>query len=155
MEATDFYSPKTTTTKTGYGLGNSPRTTTTTIIDAINPLKAGLAVGAVWGGIKVLINTVKYKQGRINKEEAVIDTAGESVGLGLAASFGLLASNTVRASILLASSSSLIPFVVGVVVTTGVKIIWDSSIKKHLNLEWSKKKLMQQKEPAEAKAVNS
>ena len=154
MEVTDYYCPDTTTTKTGYGLGNSPRTTTTTIIDAINPLKAGVSVGAVWGGITAIINTVKYRQGSITKQEAITDTAGESVGMGLAAGFGLLASNTIRASILIASSSSLIPFVVGVVVTTGAKIIWDSSIKKYLNLEWNNKKLLQLKEPAEAKAVN-
>jgi len=154
MEAYDYYCPETTTTKTGYGLGHSPRTTTITTIDTINPLKAGVAVGAFWGGINALINTVKYKQGRITKEEAFIDTAGESVGMGLAASFGLLASNTIRASLLIASSSSLIPFVVGVVVTAGIKIIWDSNIKKHLKLEYNEKKIQQQKKPSEAKAVN-
>ena len=150
MEVTDFYSPETITTKTGLGI--SPRATTTTIIGAINPLKAGVAVSAVWGGINAIINTVKYKHGRITKQDAVLDTAGESVGMGLAAGFGLLASNVVRASVLIASSSSLIPFVVGVVVTTGIKVIWDCNINRHLKCE--EKEDWQQKEPAEATAVN-
>jgi len=152
MEATDYYCPETIATKTGYGLGYSPRTTTTTIIGTINPLKAGVAVSAVWGGISAIINMAKYKQGRITKQDAVLDTAGESVGMGLAAGFGLLASNVVRASVLIASSSSLIPFVVGVVVTTGIKVIWDCNINRHLKCE--EKEDWQQKEPAEATAVN-
>jgi len=152
MEAIDFYSPEITTNKIGYGLGNSPRATTTTIIGAINPLKAGVAVSAVWGGINAIINTVKYKQGRITGKDAVLDTAGESVGMGLAAGVGLLASNVVRASVLIASSSSLFPFVVGVVVTTGIKVIWDCNVSRHLKCE--EKEDWQQKEPAEATAVN-
>jgi len=152
MEAIDFYSPEITTNKIGYGLGNSPRATTTTIIGAINPLKAGVAVSAVWGGINAIINTVKYKQGRITGQDAVLDTAGESVGMGLAAGVGLLASNVVRASVLIASSSSLFPFVVGVVVTTGIKVIWDCNINRHLKCEV--KEVRQQKEPAEATVVN-
>ena len=152
MEAIDFYSPETITTKTGYGLGNSPRATTTTIIGTINPLKAGVAAGAVWGGISAMINMAQYKQGRITKKDAVLDTAGESVGMGLAAGFGLLASNVMRASVLIASSSSLMPFVVGVVVTTGIKIAWDCNINRHLKCE--QKEDWQQKEPAEATAAN-
>jgi len=150
MEVIDFYSPEITTNKIGYGLGNSPRTTTTSIIGAINPLKAGVTVGAVWGGISAIINMTKYKQGRITQQDAVLDTAGESVGMGLAAGVGLLASNALRASVLIASSSSLIPFVVGVVVTTGIKIIWDCNINRHLKCEV--KEVRQQKKPAEAAA---
>ena len=150
MEAIDFYCPEIITTKTG--LGTSPRAATTTIINTINPLKAGVAVSAVWGGISAIINMAKYKQGRITKQDAVLDTAGESVGMGLAAGFGLLASNVVRASVLIASSSSLLPFVVGVVVTTGIKVIWDCNISRHLKCEV--KEVRQQKKPAEAMAVN-
>ena len=148
MEAIDFYCPEIITTKTG--LGTSPRAATTTIINTINPLKAGVAVSAVWGGINAIINTVKYKQGRITGQDAVLDTAGESVGMGLAAGVGLLASNVVRASVLIASSSSLFPFVVGVVVTTGIKFIWDCNINRHLKCEV--KEVRQQKKPAEAAA---
>ena len=150
MEAIDFYSPETITTKTGLGI--SPRATTTTIISAINPLKAGVAVSAVWGSISAIINTVKYKQGRITGQDAVLDTAGESVGMGLAAGVGLLASNVVRASVLIASSSSLFPFVVGVVVTTGIKIAWDCNINRHLKC--AVKEDWPQKEPAKATVVN-
>ena len=152
MEVTDYYCPETITTKTGYGLGTSPRTATTTIINTINPLKAGVAVSAVWGGIAAIINAVKYKQGKITGKDAVLDTAGESVGMGLAAGVGLLASNVVRASVLIASSSSLIPFVVGLVVTTGIKIAWDCNINRHLKCE--AKEDWPQKEPAKATVVN-
>ena len=150
MEAIDFYCPETITTKTGLGTG--PRAATTTIINTINPLKAGVAVSAVWGGINAIINTVKYKQGRITGKDAVLDTAGESVGMGLAAGVGLLASNVVGTSVLIASSFSLLPFMAGVVVTTGIKVIWDCNINRHLKCEV--KEVQQQKEPAEATAVN-
>ena len=88
-----------------------------------------MAVSAVWGGIAALINVKKYKQGQITRREAVLDTAGESAGMGLAAGLGLLASNAARASLLVASTSSLVPFVIGVIVTASIKGIWDYSTK--------------------------
>ena len=81
-----------------------------------------------------MINIGKCKQGKITKGEAALATANESVGMGVSAGFGLLASNVVRASLVLAASTtpSLLPFAVGVVVTAGTKSIWDSKTKKHI-----------------------
>jgi len=101
----------------------------------MSPLKASAAAGAAWAGITALINAGKHKQGKITKRDAILETAGESAGMGLAAGLGLLASNAVRASVLIASTSSLIPFALGVVVTAGAKVIWDSTIKRRLRYE--------------------
>jgi len=135
MDVSDCHYPKTTTSTLGYSLGCGARAIRVMTVGAISPLKASAAVGAAWGGIAALINAGKYKQGRITKRDAVLDTAGESAGMGLAAGLGLLASNAVRASVLIASTSSLIPFTLGVVVTAGAKVIWDRNIKRRLKSE--------------------
>ena len=136
MKASDYFCPDAKTSTLGYNLGRSARAIRTgTIIEAFNPLKASAAVGVASGGISALVNTKKYKEGRITKRDAVLDTAGESVGMGLSAGLGLLASNAVRASIFIASTTSVVPFVLGVVVTSSAKIIWDCTIKKHFKCE--------------------
>jgi hypothetical protein len=138
METSDYYCPTTVTSTLGYTMGRgvgAVKTITVETIETINPLKAGIVVGAVWGGIAALLNARKYKRGRISKRDAVLDTAGEATGLGLASGMGLLASNAVRASTLLISASSIIPFTVGVAVTAGSKAIWDCNVKRHLKCE--------------------
>ena len=135
MEIGDYHYPETTTGTLAYSLGRGARAIRAVTMQAISPLKASAGVGAAWGGIAALINAGKYKQGRITKRDAVLDTAGESAGMGLAAGLGLLASNAARASVLIASTSSLIPFTLGVVVTAGAKVIWDRTIKNRLKSE--------------------
>jgi hypothetical protein len=135
METSDYYCPTTVTSTLGYTMGRGVGAVRTITVETINPLKAGIAVGAVWGGIAALLNARKYKRGRISKRDAVLDTAGEAAGLGLASGIGLLASNVARASTLIISASSIIPFTVGVAITAGSKALWDCSIKRHLKCE--------------------
>jgi len=134
MEVSDYYYPKTVTSVLGYSLRRGTAAVRV-VTEAINPLKGGVAVGAAWGGIAGLINARKYKKGKITKRDAVLDTAGESAGMGLAAGLGLLASSAARASLFVASTSSLIPFTIGVIVTAGAKSIWDYSTRRHLKSE--------------------
>jgi len=133
MDVTDYYCPDTVTSTVGYNLGRGVRTikTVTTTV-SVNPLKASAAVGAAWGGLVALINMGKYKKGKITKRDAVLDTAGESVGMGLSAGVGLLASNAVRASALAISASSVVPFTVGLIVTAGAKVVWNCTTQRHL-----------------------
>ena len=70
MEVSDYYCPKTTLSKLGYGLGRGARTVRVMTIEAITPLKAGAAVGVAQGGIYALVNARKYKQDRITKQDA-------------------------------------------------------------------------------------
>ena len=135
MDTSDYYCPTTVTSTLGYTLGRGVGAARVVTVDAINPVKAGAAVAVVWGVIAALLNARKYKQGRMTKRDAVLDTGGEAVGLGLASSLGLLVSNVARASALVASTSSLIPFTIGVAVTAGAKAIWDCNIKRHLKCE--------------------
>lgn len=135
METSDYYCPPTVTSTVGYSLGRGIGVVRTITVEAINPVKAGAAVAVVWGGVAALLNVRKYKQGRMTKRDAVLDTGGEAVGLGLASGLGLLASNAARVSTLIISTSSIIPFTVGVAVTAGSKAIWDCSIKRHLKCE--------------------
>jgi len=132
MDTSDYYCPPTVTSTLGYSLGRGVGAVRVVTIEAVNPVRASVAVGAAWGGVAALVNARKYKQGRISKRNAILDTAGESAGMGLAAGLGLLASNAARASLFIASTSSLIPFTVGVVVTAGSKVIWNCSTRKHL-----------------------
>jgi len=131
MDVADYYSPETAISTLGYKLGRSARAVRIVTVEAISPLKAGAAVGAAWGGVAAVANTRKYKQGKMTKRDAVLDTAGESAGMGLAAGLGLLASNTARASALVVSAS-VVPLMVGVVVTAGTKALWDYSTKRCL-----------------------
>ena len=132
METGDYYCPSTVTSTLGYTLGRGVGAVRIITVEAVNPATAGVVVGAVWGGVAALLNARKYKLGRINKRDAVIDTAGETTGMGLASAIGLLASNAARASALLAATSVLVPFTVGVVVTAGSKVIWDCTVRRHL-----------------------
>ena len=135
MDVTDYYCPTTVTGTLGYSMGRAVGAARIITVDAINPFKAGAAVAVVWGGIAALVNAKKYKQGRITKRDAVFDTGGEAVGLGLAASLGLMASNAVRASALVVSTTSLLPFTVGVAITSGAKVMWNCATKKHLKCQ--------------------
>ena len=133
MEVSDYYCPDTLTSTVGYNLGRgvgAVRTVTTTA--SVSPLKASAAVGAAWGGLAALINTAAYRRGKITKRDAVLDTAGESVGMGLSAGVGLLVSNAVRASALAVTASSVVPFTVGLVVTAGTKVLWNCTTQRHL-----------------------
>ena len=135
MEISDYYCPTTVTSTLGYTMGRAAGAARVVTVEALNPVKAGAAVAVVWGGIAALLNARKYKQGRMTKRDAVLDTGGEAIGLGLAAGLGLLVSDAARASALIVSTSSLIPFTVGVAVTAGSKVIWDCSTKKHLKCQ--------------------
>ena len=135
MEVTDYYCPETTTSTIGYNMGRGVGALRVVTVETINPLKASVAVGAAWGGVVALLNAKKYKQGKITKRDAVIDAAGESVGMGLASGVGLLVSNAARASLLIASTSTLIPYTVGVIATLGTKVIWNCSTSKHFKCE--------------------
>jgi len=132
METSDYYCPQSVTSPLGYSLGRGVGAVRLVTIQPINPLKASAAVGVAWAGIVALVNARKYKKGKIAKRDAILDTAGESVGLGLASGLGLLASNAARASLFVASTSSLIPFTVGVVVTASAKVVWDCGTKRYL-----------------------
>jgi hypothetical protein len=132
MDVTDYYCPTTVTSTVGYSMGRAVGAARIITIDALNPVKAGAAVAVVWGGVVALVNAKNYKQGKMTKRDAVVDTGGEAVGLGLASGLGLLASNAVRASSLVVSTASLLPFTVGVAVTSGAKVIWNCTTKKHL-----------------------
>ena len=135
MDVTNYYYPTTVTSTLGYTMGRAVGAVRVVTIETVKPVKAGAVVGLGWGGIAGLINARKYMQGRMTKQDAVLDTGGEAVGLGLASGIGLLASNAARASVLVASTSSLIPFTIGVAVTAGAKVIWDCSTKRHLKCE--------------------
>ena len=132
--AGDYYSPGNLAGRLGARLGWGP-IPVRLAAEAISPFKLGLTVSAVWGGMNSLINARKYKQSKITKREAIIDTAGQSAGMGVASALGLLASNAARTSILVASTSSLIPLIVGIVVTAGAKGIWDYGTKRQLKIE--------------------
>ena len=100
-----------------------------------------------WGAITGVINFRRYKSGKITKKQAVTATASESVGMGLAAGLGLLA---VKTSILMTAAPVALPFIVGVVVTTGAKITWDCKTKK--NMIWCERKECQETASAIATA---
>ena len=135
MEIADYYCPTTVTSTVGYTMGRAVGAARVVTVEAINPVKAGAAVAIVWGGVAALLNVRKYKQGRMTKRDAVLDTGGEAVGMGLAAGIGLLASEAARTSALVVSTSSLIPFTVGVAVTTSMKLMWNCSTRKHLKCQ--------------------
>ena len=135
MKVSDYYYPETPTSAFGYGLGRGVRVLRTVTIEPINPFKASAIVGAAWGGVAAIINARKYKRGEITKRDAVLDTAGESVRMGLSAGLGLVVSNAVRASTLAVTASSLVPFTVGLVVTAGAKVLWNCATRRHLRCQ--------------------
>ncbi len=132
MAVRDYHVMETTSSTLGNHLARGARAVKGALPEVINPLGASVGVGAVWGGIAGLTSFKRYRNGKISGKEALLTTAGESAGMGLAAGLGLLASNAARASLLLTATTSLAPFVVGVVITAGAKILWDMSIKKHI-----------------------
>jgi hypothetical protein len=135
MEASDYYSPETLTATVGYRLGRGAQAIRIVAASPISPFKASAAVGVAWGGLAGVVNARKYKRGQTTKRDAVLDTAGESVGMGLSAGLGLLASNAVRASLITAAASSVVPFTIGLIVTAGAKVIWNCTVKRHLKCE--------------------
>lgn len=132
MDISDYYADSL-TSKTLYNLGRGVRAVEVVTMENINPLKASAVVAAAWGAVSGLINIRRCKKGRIAKKEAVLDTASESIGLGLSAGLGLFASNAVRTSLVVASATpSLLPFIVGVIVTSSAKSMWNSKVRKHM-----------------------
>ena len=132
MEITDYYAeslPTSAASTAGNGAGHA---TARTIAQTINPFKATGAVMLLWGTAAGFINFRKFRQGKITKNQAIADTAGESVGMGLAAGLGLLADGIVKTYIIAAAAPTVIPFAVGVAVTTSAKITWDCKIKKRM-----------------------
>ena len=132
MDVRDYHVMETTTSTVGKNLARGARAVKGVIPDVINPLSASVGVGVVWGGIAGLTSMKRYRDGKISRKGAVLTTVGEAAGMGLAAGLGVLASNVARASLLLTGTTALAPFVVGVVVTAGAKILWDMSTKKHI-----------------------
>jgi len=135
VETSDYYCPLTVTSTLGYSLGRGIGAVRVVTIEAVNPATAGVVVGTVWGGVAALLNVRKYKLGRMSKRDAAIDTAGETAGMGLASALGLIASNAARAPTLLATTSALVPFTVGVLVTAGSKVAWDCSVRRRLKCQ--------------------
>jgi len=135
MEVFDYYCPTSLTNTISYGLGQGAGTVTVATVEAISPLKAGALVAGAWGAIAAIINLKKYKKGVLTGKDAVLDTAGESAGMGLAAGIGLLASNAIRASAITLASSTVVPFTIGVVVTGTTKVLWDCHVQRNLKCE--------------------
>ncbi|MFC1677970.1 hypothetical protein ACFL3G_13040 [Planctomycetota bacterium] len=135
METSDYYCPATITGTIGYTMGRAVGAVRVVTVDSVNPVTAGAVVGLVWGGAAALLNARKYRKGWMTKRDAVIDTAGETAGMGLASAIGLIASNAARASTVFATASALVPFTVGVLVTAGSKVAWDCSVRKRFKCE--------------------
>jgi len=130
MEFTDYYAesiPSNVASNVGKGAGHIQ-----TVTQTINPINATGAVMLLWGGITGLINLRRYKKGIITKKQAITATASESVGMGVAAGLGLLADGIVKTYILATAAPAILPFVIGVAVTTGAKITWDCKTKKNM-----------------------
>jgi hypothetical protein len=132
METLDYPAIEKTIGVVGQSLARGARAVKGVIPEVINPLGASVGVGVIWGGVAGLTSMKRYRDGKISGKHAVLTTVGESAGMGLAAGLGILAGNLARASLLLTATTSLAPFVVGVVVTTGAKILWDMSTNKHI-----------------------
>ena len=108
----------------GRGAGRlSPAVSTSS--SSIAPLAGGAAIGALWGTVHGLINLNKYKKREISKQQAVRNTANESVGFGVATATGIAVANVLRATALVGSSVALVPFVVATAATGGTKMLWD------------------------------
>jgi len=91
-----------------------------------------LAGAVIWGGVAAFINTERYKRGQMNKREAVLDTAGESAPVGLAAATDFWVSNILKVSLFASSASLLLPAAFGIASAVGVRFIWKSASKKNL-----------------------
>jgi len=132
MEASDYYCPQTVTNTLAYNLGRNVRAIQVTTVQAVSPLKAGATVAAVWGAIAAFVNGRKYRQGKMTKRDAILGAAGESAGMGLASTLGLLASNAARTALAASAAFPLIPFTVGVIATAGAKVAWNCTTRRHL-----------------------
>ena len=132
MEFIDYYAESITSEiayKVGRGIGDVK-----VVVQNISPLKAIGAVMVIWGTIAALVNLRKYKAGNLTKKEAITVTASESIGMGISAGLGLLADGLLKTYVLVTAAPSVLPFAVGVVVTTCSKITWDCKTKK--NMVW-------------------
>ena len=129
MEMRDYYCGDTVRQTLAYNLGRGVRYVQTVTTQTVNPVKGALAVAATWGSIQGLVNYSKCRRAKISKREAIVETASESAGLGVAAGLGLFVSSAVRSSLLIASTWPVVPFVVGVAVTASAKAIWDAKIR--------------------------
>ncbi len=98
----------------------------------IGPLAGGAAIGGLWGTVHGLINLKKYKKSEISKQQAVRDTASESVGFGVATATGIAVANVLRATALLGSSVAIVPFVIATAATGGTKMLWDRMARNAL-----------------------
>lgn len=148
MEITDYYAeslPSNVASNVGKGARNAK-----VVTQSISPFKATGGVMLLWGAITGIVNFRKYKSGKITKKQAVTATASESVGMGLAAGLGLLADGILKTYILTTAAPVVLPFVVGVAVTTGTKITWDCKTKK--NMIWCERKECQETASAIATA---
>ena len=92
---------------------------------SIGPLAGGAAIGALWGTVHGLVNLKKYKKKEISKQQAVRESASETVGFGVATATGIAVANVLRATALMGSSVALAPFVVATAATGGTKMLWD------------------------------
>ena len=132
MEFIDYYAESITSEiayKVGRGIGDVK-----VVVQNISPLKAIGAVMVIWGTIAALVNLRKYKAGNLTKKEAITVTASESIGMGISAGLGLLADGLLKTYVLVTTAPTVLPFAVGVAVTTGSKITWDCKTKK--NMVW-------------------
>ena len=130
MEFTDYYAESISNNITS-NVGRRAKNVKI-VSQRISPFKATGAVMALWGGVTGFINFRKYKKGKITKKQAITATASESVGMGLAAGLGLLADGILKTYILAAAAPSVLPFAIGVAVTTGAKITWDCKTKNNM-----------------------
>jgi hypothetical protein len=89
-------------------------------------------VAGLWGGIVGAINFTRYSRNEISGREALVSTASESVGAGLASSLGIVAGNVARAALLATAAATPLTFAVGVVVTAATKIAWDHAVTRQL-----------------------
>ena len=138
METSDYYCPCTVTGTLGYGLGRGIGVAKTVTFEAVNPATAGVIVGTAWGFVTALMNFSKHKLGTMTTMDSVIDTAGETVCIGLSSVAGLLASNAIRASSLLITTATLVPFPIGVVVPVGSKVAFDCNVRRQFQCEEEK-----------------
>ena len=131
MEVYDYYT-ETFTSNVTYGAGKKSRTVATTV-SQINLAAGAGAVMLLWGTITGFKNYKKFKSGDMTGQYAVKETARESFGMGLSAGLGLLADTVVKTAFLATATTSVIPFAIGVAVTSTAKITWDRVTKKRLN----------------------
>jgi uncharacterized membrane protein len=113
----------------GYSVGRSVRSIqalTEQRIVSISPIKAGVVVAAVWGGITAISNTRKYLENKISKKRAIADTARESAGVGISATMGLLVGNGIRLIPITSAATATVTLLLTVISTAAFKAAWDN-----------------------------